>query len=100
MPSLSKPFVLNNRISVKDAAAYSRNNTQYVRRLFRLGSLTSLKLDQLWLIEMKPFEEYLTQAGNSEDHRFGSKQSLDQGEKNNHLWTHSVCSIFQNCRTT
>jgi len=71
MISSLKPFVLDNCISVKDAADYSGYSTQYLCRLLRQGRLTGLKLGQLWLIEMKPFEEYLVQAENSEDYRFG-----------------------------
>jgi excisionase family DNA binding protein len=71
MVSLSKPFVLDNCISIKDAAEYSGYNPQYLRRLLRLGKLAGLKLGQLWLIEMESFEEYLVQARISKDHRFG-----------------------------
>ena len=59
MVSPSKPIVLDNCISVKDAVKY---------------------IGQLWLIEMKSFEEYLVQAGNSGDYRFGLKQSLKRGQ--------------------
>ena len=80
MVSPSKPFVLDNCISVKDAAEYSGYSSQYLRRLFRLGKLAGLKLGQLWLIEMKSFEKYLVQVENSADYRFGPKQSLEQGK--------------------
>ena len=75
MPSLSKPFIFDNCISVKDAADSSGYSSQYLRRLLRLGKLAGMKLGQLWLIELESFESYLVQAGNSKDHRFGPKQS-------------------------
>ena len=73
MSPLSKPFVLDNWISVKDAAKFSGYSQQYLRRLLRLGKLAGMKLGQLWLIEMESFEWYLSEVGNSQDHRFGAK---------------------------
>ena len=71
MPSVSKPFVVNNFISVKAAGEFSGYSPQYLRRLLRLGKLVGMKLGQLWLIEMESFEAYLALAKNSKDHRFG-----------------------------
>jgi excisionase family DNA binding protein len=73
MSSVSKPFVLENCISVRAATAYSGYSSQYLRRLLRLGKLAGLKLGQLWLIELESIEAYLVQAGSSKDHRFGPK---------------------------
>lgn len=79
-PGSTFPIVFNNCISVNAAAEYSGYNQQYLRRLLRLGKLAGLKLGQLWLIELESLECYLVKAGNSKDHRFGSKQSLAQDE--------------------
>ena len=69
----SKPVILDNIILVKAAAEYSGYSSQYLRRLLRLGKLTGLKLGQVWLIDMNSFELYLSEVGNFQDHRFGSK---------------------------
>jgi excisionase family DNA binding protein len=69
----SKPLILDNIISVKAAAEYSGYSSQYLRRLLRLGKLAGLKLGQMWLIDMDSFELYLSEVGNSPDHRFGPK---------------------------
>lgn len=65
--------VLNNLISVKDAAECSGYSLQYMRRLLRTGKLAGLKLGQAWLIQMESFEAYLAIASSSKDHRFGPK---------------------------
>ena len=63
--------VLNNLISVKGAAECGGYSLQYIRRLLRLEKLTGLKLGQVWLIEMDPFETFLATVENSREHRFG-----------------------------
>jgi excisionase family DNA binding protein len=73
MLSQNSPVVLNNLISVKDAAECSGYSTQYLRRLLRVGKLAGLKLGQQWLIQIDSFEAYLINAESSKDHRFGSK---------------------------
>jgi hypothetical protein len=60
MLSQISPVVLNNLISVKDAAECSGFSLQHIRRLLRLE-----KLGQVWLSEMDSFETYLTNAKNS-----------------------------------
>jgi len=71
----SKPVILDNLISVKAAAEYSGYSPQYLRRLLRIGKLPGLKLGQMWLIEMKSFEKYISRQG---IHRI---IVLDQNEK-------------------
>jgi hypothetical protein len=73
MLSLSKTSVLDNCILVKDAAEYSCYCPHNLRQLLQLGKFAGLKLGQLWLIEMESFEWYLSEVGNSQDHRFGLK---------------------------
>jgi len=59
MSGNSKPFVLENCLSVKAAAEYSGYNQQYLRRLLRLEKLAGVKLGQVWLIKMVSLESYL-----------------------------------------
>jgi hypothetical protein len=73
MSSQVSPVVLNNLISVKDAAECSGYSLQYTRRLLRLEKLAGLKLRQVWLIDVASFEAYLAQANHSNDQRFGPK---------------------------
>ena len=73
MSSQTSPIVLNNLISVREAAVNSGYNPQYLRRLLRAGKLVGRKLGQVWLIQIDSFEAYLANAGSSEDHRFGPK---------------------------
>ena len=73
MFSQNSPVVLNNLISVKDAAECSGYSLRYMRRHLRSGKLAGLKLGQVWLIQMDSFETYLANAESSKDHRFGPK---------------------------
>lgn len=73
MSSLISPVVLNNLISVKDAAECSGYSLQYLRRLLRMGKLEGIKIGQVWLIAMASFEAYLENANHSADQRFGPK---------------------------
>lgn len=66
-------FILNNHVSVKDAAEYSGYSVQYLRRLLRSGGLGGLKIGQLWLIEMKAMEEFRGQSKRERDRRFGPR---------------------------
>ncbi|MGD8752383.1 MAG: helix-turn-helix domain-containing protein [Anaerolineales bacterium] len=65
------PVVLNNLISVKDAAECSGYSLQYIRRLLRYGTLEGFKIGQVWLIEKTAFEAYLEKAIQATDRRFG-----------------------------
>ena len=67
MSSASKPFVLDNCISVKDAAVYSGYSLQYVRRLLRAGRLSGVMVGQVWLIDKDSLDSNLDHALNSED---------------------------------
>lgn len=75
MESVSEvfPLVVTNHISVKVAADYSGYSLQYLRRLLRAGKLASLKIGQVWLIEVVDLEAYLENANSSKDHRFGPR---------------------------
>ena len=73
MSSQTSPIVLNNLIPVKEAAESSGYSPQYLRRLLRTGKLVGRKLGQVWLIEKSAFEDYLENATQAADRRFGSK---------------------------
>lgn len=72
MDFASKSRILENCISVKDAAEYSGYNEQYLRRLLRSKKLIGLKVGQLWLIEVESLEGYMDKIYHSRDNRFGS----------------------------
>ncbi|HSG24742.1 MAG TPA: helix-turn-helix domain-containing protein [Anaerolineales bacterium] len=63
--------VVNNHISVKDAAEISGYSLQYLRRLLRNGKLEGFKIGQVWLVEKTTFETYLEKALQTVDRRFG-----------------------------
>jgi len=73
MSSQISPVVLNNLISVKDAAECSGYSLQYIRRLLRCGKLDGLKIGQVWLIDKDAFDAYLVEVKQSKDRRFGSQ---------------------------
>lgn len=73
---ISPPMVVNNHISAQVAAEFSGYNLQYIRRLLRCGKLSCLKIDQVWLIDKSPFEDYLEKAFQAKDRRFGPKNSI------------------------
>ena len=73
MSSQISPIVLNNLISVKDAADFSGYSQQYIRRLLRSGKLAGLKISQVWLIDKSAFEDYFMKAAQATDRRFGPK---------------------------
>lgn len=67
----TSPVVLNNLISVKEAAKFSGYSIQYMRRLLRTGKLVGLKVGQVWLIDKETFDAYLEKAAQATDRRFG-----------------------------
>ena len=69
----TNPVVFNNCISVKAAAFHSGYNVQYLRRLLRNGRLVGMKLGQTWLLDRIGFEDYLENAHQACDKRFGPK---------------------------
>ena len=74
MTSDSKPFVLENCISVKSASEYSGYSQQYLRRLLRAGRLSGIKIGQVWLIDKFVLDAYIENSKNVKDLRFGSKK--------------------------
>ncbi len=66
---------LGGYLTVKSAADYSGYNQQYIRRLLRLGLFRTKKIGQIWLINQDCFLEYLDNAKQSKDKRFGPQNS-------------------------
>jgi len=58
-------------ITVKYASEFSGYNQQYLRRLLREGVFRTRKIGQVWLINQKDFVNYLYDAAQSDDKRFG-----------------------------
>jgi excisionase family DNA binding protein len=65
--------VLDNHMSIQDAAQYSGYNVQYLRRLVRTGSIFGKKIGQIWLIELSSLERYLKSVQGASDRRFGPR---------------------------
>lgn len=73
MSSTSKPFVLQNCISVQVAASYSGYSLQYLRRLLRTSKIEGVKIGQMWLVYKGALDLYLEQAQDTTDRRFRPK---------------------------
>ena len=60
-------------LTVEAASELSGYNIQYLRRLLRAGKLASIKVGQMWLIQIDSFEGYLRSVGQKDDRRYGPK---------------------------
>jgi hypothetical protein len=69
----SKPVIVNECVSVKDASKLSGYSKQYLRRLIRERRLQGLKIGQVWLVGIKSLEYYIANVGKSQDRRFGPR---------------------------
>ena len=67
--------MLAGYLTVKSAADNSGYNQQYLRRLLRMGMFRTKKIGQIWLINQDCFLEYLDNAKQSKDKRFGPQNS-------------------------
>ena len=65
------PETSGNYITIRDAAEIGGYNQQYQRRLLRRGIFRTRKIGQIRLINKVDFNDYLEDAINSEDNRFG-----------------------------
>ena len=65
------PEFTDEYITVKSAAEFSGYNQQYLRRLLRKGVFQTRKIGQIWLIDQRDFKDYLKEANQSKDKRFG-----------------------------
>ncbi len=62
-------------LTVRSAADISGYSQQYLRRLLRKGVFKTRKIGQIWLIDHKDFVNYLNDAAQSDDNRFGPQNS-------------------------
>jgi len=67
--------VIDNHITVQEAAEITGYNIQYLRRLLRNGKLEAIKIGQIWLVDMVSLQDYFGSALSSNDMRFGPKRS-------------------------
>jgi excisionase family DNA binding protein len=65
------PEFTDEYITVRSASEFSGYNQQYLRRLLRKGVLKTRKIGQIWLIDQRDFKDYLKEANQSKDKRFG-----------------------------
>jgi len=65
------PEFTNEYITVRSAAEFSGYNQQYLRRLLREGVFRTKKIGQIWLIDQRDIIDYLNDAKQSKDQRFG-----------------------------
>lgn len=62
-------------ITVRSASEISGYNQHYLRRLLRKGVFKTRKIGQIWIIDHKDFVNYLNDAAQSDDNRFGPQNS-------------------------
>ena len=72
-PRSTNPNVLNNCITVKNAAFHSGYNIQFLRRMLRSGMLSGVKIGQMWLIELDSLVVYLKRVETTSDRRRGPR---------------------------
>ena len=65
------PDVTEDYITVKTASKFSGYNEQYLRRILREGIFKTRKIGQIWLIDHSEFVNYLSEATQATDKRFG-----------------------------
>jgi len=66
-------FLTESHISVLAATKITGYNAQYLRRLLRNKKIRGTKIGQIWLIKIKSFADYIQQAEQSSDQRYGAK---------------------------
>ena len=65
--------VIQNHITVQEAAEITGYNAQYLRRILRAGKLDAMKIGQIWLVNLASLQDYFSSAISSNDMRFGPK---------------------------
>ena len=73
LPDIPTFQVIDNHITVQEAAEITGYNAQYLRRLLRAEKLEAIKVGQIWLIEMASMQTYFSRAISSDDLRRGPK---------------------------
>ncbi|MFC2055693.1 hypothetical protein ACFLV7_15560 [Chloroflexota bacterium] len=75
LSNFSTTKVINNHITVQEAAKITGYNIQYLRRLLRIRKLDAIKIGQIWLVDLISLQDYFGSALSSSDMRFGPKGS-------------------------
>ena len=65
------PEFTDEYITVRSASEFSGYNQQYLSRLLRKGVFRTRKIGQIRLIDQRNFKDYLKEASQSKDKRFG-----------------------------
>jgi len=66
-----KSEISGEYLTVRSAAEISGYNQQYIRRLLRKGVFRTIKIGQFWLIDHSVFVNYMSEATQAKDKRFG-----------------------------
>ena len=66
--------IIDNHITVQEAAEITGYNVQYLRRLLRAGKPEAIKIGQIWLINLASLQAYFSRAISSNDMRCGPKK--------------------------
>lgn len=66
-----KSEISGEYLTVRSAGAMSGYNEQYIRRLLRKGLFKARKIGQIWLIDYSEFVDYLFEATQANEKRFG-----------------------------
>ena len=75
LSQISTTKVINNHIAVQEAAEITGYNVQYLRRLLRTRKMESIKISQIWLINLASLKINFNSAISSIDLRLGLKGS-------------------------
>jgi len=73
LTEISSLQVIDNHITVQEAAEITGYNAQYLRRLLRAGKMEAIKISQIWLVNLASLQAYFNFAISSNDLRFGPK---------------------------
>lgn len=57
--------------SIKEASERTGYHPEYLRQLLNKGAIEGEKLGQMWLIKIESLENYIREADESDDARFG-----------------------------
>ncbi|MFC2055944.1 helix-turn-helix domain-containing protein [Chloroflexota bacterium] len=75
LSQISTLQIINNHITVQEAAEITGYNIQYLRRLLRAEKMEAIKIGQIWLVDLVSLKDYFGTALSSNDMRFGPKGS-------------------------
>jgi excisionase family DNA binding protein len=63
----------SNWIPTSEAVKISGYNAEHLRRLVRSGEINARKFGSVWQINRRSLEQYLEQAGEQKDKRWGPR---------------------------